>query len=386
MGYRVTLTRDQLFWYEQTRAEFELKDKLYEFFEEYPASDKEAFQVAGTPIFTAATMEKLETAASPIVAVLEVLPRKEITLETAEEQGNPLFELPAGYGFRWIPDIPSTEDLAALMGLLLVWEQPRKQARYVIGVDVSGGVGLDRSTIEVLRLPTIHEPGEQVAEYVSPWVKTNTLACIVDAVGHLYGGTDGEALVAIELNNMGIDVQGEMQRHLGYTNFYIWEWLDKRKASQRLSNSFGFVTNARTRPLILNRFVNDVRTIDPTTGCADLILNSPHIFQEMRAFLPPPGGQLWDAQAATGSHDDCIMGTAIGDFCGHNQFFEMGEPIDEQRRRLHEEADIRKRLQQQAEPKKRDYINTPVSSVFVDSGGTIQDDYGSTIYEPLRTW
>lgn len=386
MGYKVTLTRDQLFWYEQTRQEFELKDHLYEFFEEYPASDKEAFQVAGTPIFTAAVMEQLETAASPIVAVLEVVPRKEIALETAEEQGRPLFELPAGYGFRWVKDIPSVEDLEALMDVLLVWEQPRKKQRYVIGVDVSSGVGKDRATIEVLRMPTLEEPAEQVAEFVSRWVKTDTLARIVDAVGHLFGGADGEALVAVECNNMGIDVQGELQRHLGYTNFYIWEWLDKRKASQRLSNSFGFYTNAKTRPLILNRFVNDVRTIDKVTGCADLVVNSPHLFQEMRAFLPPPGGALWDAQAAPGSHDDCIMGTAIADFCGHNQLFELGEPLSDQRRRLHEEFAERERLKKEAEPKKRDYINSPVSAAYVDSGGTIQDDYGATIYEPLRTW
>jgi hypothetical protein len=379
MGHSVTLTRDQLYWYEQTKATHKGKGTLWKFIEEYPSTDDEAFQVGGHGIFSPETMDRIVTQARPLAAVLDVIPRKDLALETAAEQGLPTFDLPPGYGFRWREELPSSENLESLEDCLLVWEPPRKTHRYMIGVDVSGGVGADRSTVEIIRIGTVEEPDEQVAEFVSSWTTGRKLALVVDAVGHLYGGSEDEAQVSIENNfGLGLGVQDELQIHLGYRNFWIWRVLDARSLEKRFTTRIGFWTTRRTRPLILERFVDAVETVDPVTGYSDLRLNSPHIFHEMRRFVAPPGTGLAMAAAAQGSHDDCIMGAAIGEHCAHTTLNEDGEPMAEQRRRLHEESTHREELELQ-QRERRDFINTPVSAEYVESGGMV-DDYGSTVY------
>jgi hypothetical protein len=379
LGKQISLTRDQLYWYEQTKESHRLKGTLWKFIEEYPATDEEAFQVGGHGIFTPETMERIVAQARPIAAVLEVMPKKDIVLESALEQGTPSFELPPGYGFRMLKKQPSAEDLEGLLDHVLVWEQPRKAQRYFIAVDVSAGVGEDRSSVEVLRVGTVAEPDEQVAEFLSAWASTKVLAAVIDALGHLYGGTEGEAQVAIENNfGMGYAVQDELQTHLGYTNFWIWRILDARKLEKRFTQRIGFWTSRRTRPIILDRLITAVTTQDPVSGYSDLRINSPHAFAEMRRFVAAPGVGLMHAAAAPGSNDDVVMGLAIGNHCAHTILNEDGEPLAETRRRLNEEASHRTELAQKA-LSKRDFINTAVSAEFVDSGGQT-DDYGSSVY------
>jgi len=381
MGKPLTLTRDQLYWYEQTKATHKLKGTLWKFIEEYPSTDDEAFQVGGHGIFTPETMDRIVTQARPIAAVLDVLPRKDLVLETAEEQGLPAFDLPPGYGFRWREELPAVADLEALEDCLLIWEPPRKTQRYMISVDVSGGVGADRSVVDVTRIGTVEEPDEQVAQFVSAWTTGRKLALIIDAVGHLYRGVEDEAQVAIENNfGLGLGVQDELQIHLGYRNFWIWRVLDARSPEKRYTTRIGFWTNRRTRPLILERFVDAVETTDLVTGYSDLRLNSPHIFHEMRRFIAPPGEGLVMAAAAPGAHDDCIMSAAIGEHCAHTTLYEDGEPTAEKRRRLHEEATHREELAEK-QLAKRDFQNTPVTSEFMETG-VDTDNYGSSLY----TW
>src|SRR6185437_6799656 len=49
-GRTITLTRDQLYWYERTRAYYAKKGELHKFLKEYPADDQECFQYAGHAI------------------------------------------------------------------------------------------------------------------------------------------------------------------------------------------------------------------------------------------------------------------------------------------------------------------------------------------------
>jgi hypothetical protein len=78
MHRSVTLTREQLRWYEQTRRTFDEKGQLYKFLEEYPATPEEAFQYSGRGIFPIAVQERIRAAARPTLAVLEIKPRAEL--------------------------------------------------------------------------------------------------------------------------------------------------------------------------------------------------------------------------------------------------------------------------------------------------------------------
>src|SRR5262245_6285294 len=101
--------------------------------------------------------------------------------------------LPAGWGMRR-PGMAELQDRASLLDLFTVWEPPRRHGprRYVIGVDTSDALGGgDRSAIEVLRVGTLQEPAEQVAEFITESIQPGHLAYVVCAIGQWYRDEDG---------------------------------------------------------------------------------------------------------------------------------------------------------------------------------------------------
>lgn len=238
---------------------------------------------------------------------------------------------------------------------LNVWESPRHDQLYILGVDVSDGIGLDRSVVDAFRVGTLTEPDEQVAQFVSSRIDPIDLAHVVDTVGRFYHTEGTEALAAIECNNHGLATQAELQRHCGYSNFFVWQYEDARDPKGRYSRRLGWYTSVRTRPLILSRFVKGVSTFDPHTSLADARINSPITLEEMRSFQTE--GQLWEAEAGLGAHDDCIMSAAIAVHVAQTLHFEDREPLSDQRRRLSEEATRRKELAEH-HADARDYQNT----------------------------
>jgi hypothetical protein len=271
-------------------------------------------------------------------------------------------ELPPGYGFSAIPRsrwFPQDEDLLpSLMDRLLIWEKPRKTERYVVSVDVAGGTGLDRSVIEVLRVGTLKEPDEEVAQFVSDSIDAVELAYYIDPIGRYYQDAEGqEALVAVEFNGMGGTTQSELLHHLGYTNLYIWQHEDARDPRGRYSRAFGWYTNSRTRPMMLQRLFHAVTTLDERTGLPDFRINSPFTMDEMRDFQAPPGYPLWKAEAFGDAHDDAIMAAAIAVQVAQTLHFEGNEPVAEQRRRLAEEKGRKVELADR-QSRRVDYISS----------------------------
>lgn len=288
----------------------------------------------------------------------------------------PALEIPPGYRFAAVH--PSLwGDREELLGKLLIWEPPRPDQLYVLSADVSDGIGLDRSVCDVTRVGTLAEPEEQVAQYVSATIDPVDFAHVLDMAGRLYRGSDGlEAVAAIECNNHGLATQSELQRHLGYDNFFIWQYEDAADPRRRQSARIGWYTTVRTRPIILVRYVKKVKTVDPNTGKPDYIINSPFTLEELRDFQIPPGGQLYQAEAdptAEDAHDDTIMTGAIGLHVCQTMQFETQEPVGDARKRKEEE---RARQQAHAEKlgRKRDWNNTDASVDEMRAGDGEEDD------------
>lgn len=222
--------------------------------------------------------------------------------------------------------------------MLLVFEPPRRGFQYIIGVDVCGGMGLDRSVIDVTRVGTLREPDEQVAQYVSSTIDPIDLAYLIAPIGHLYRSTADQlpAVVAIECNfGLGLGTQSELLRHVGYENLFIWQVEDAVDPANRFKTSYGWYTNQRTRPLILQRYFHALKSVDKHTGFPDYRINSPHTIKELGDFVT--GGAIWDGEAADGGNDDCIMAGAIGVHIAHTIHFEQREPLNEARQRVSEE-------------------------------------------------
>jgi hypothetical protein len=74
----VTLSRNQLYWYEETRATYQEKGALNKFLEEYAADPEECFQHSGRSIFGLDALQYLDRLARPPIDVWAVEPAKDL--------------------------------------------------------------------------------------------------------------------------------------------------------------------------------------------------------------------------------------------------------------------------------------------------------------------
>lgn len=251
----------------------------------------------------------------------------------------PFYAVPKGFGFHRLSpaELSERSGAKALFNTLQIFQHPRKGHRYVMGVDVSDGLGQDRSVCDVFRLGTIEEPEEQVAQFISDDLAPHPFASILDAIGHLYTWPDGrEAMAAIENNYHGLSVQDTLQLHLGYRHFYIWEVLDQADPQKRWTTKMGWVTTRKTRPILLDQLYTGVTGIDPITGFSDVRINSPFTIDEMRDFQTD--GALWEAEASRGAHDDCIIAAGIAHYVSWRLMGGETEPLADRRHRRAQEA------------------------------------------------
>lgn len=400
-GRSVTLNQDQLYWYERTRAYYTKKNELHKFLKEYPADDLECFQYAGRAIFSQEQLEQIDVAGSKraILDIWRVEPAREIAALRREQpapadgratpplsprlplanlrDGATQYPVPPGFGFQRVSKVELADLKDLRQGVFTIWEYPRArgQRRYIMSVDVGEGLGQDYSVIDIIRMPTIEEPAEQVAQFVSNKIDTKQLAFVCDAVGRLYPDNDGiEALAAIETNNCGLATQDVLQLHLGYSNFYIWEYADAASPDKRYSTKIGWITSTRTRPFLISAFYAAITSFDPITNQPDLILNSPVTRGELRHFITETG--IGDAEAARGQHDDCVMSSAIGYYVGWRLAGGEQEPIEEKRRRRaaqHAAAEL------SGQKAGHQWRNMPVTAEEADNQIEDDDEFGEEL-------
>lgn len=78
MRRQVSLTKEQLRWYELQRVAAEADGRLYAFLSEYPSEPEEAFQNSGRSIFGPATIKRLEGQARGLVDLWTIQPHHEL--------------------------------------------------------------------------------------------------------------------------------------------------------------------------------------------------------------------------------------------------------------------------------------------------------------------
>jgi hypothetical protein len=82
-GKRITLSKEQLYWYERERTAAEARDRwepgaLADFLANYPAEPEESFQHSGRGILGPALLEQHRAFARPISSAVEILPRDDL--------------------------------------------------------------------------------------------------------------------------------------------------------------------------------------------------------------------------------------------------------------------------------------------------------------------
>ncbi|MBE6649381.1 MAG: DNA packaging protein [Ruminococcaceae bacterium] len=233
------------------------------FREEYPSTPEEAFIMTGECVFD-----------------------KEELLKNISRMKEPLdvgrFEY--SYDGMKITDFHFSKENS---GEIKIYEHPKKGVPYVIGGDTSGN-GSDRFAGQVIDNVT----GKQVAVLCHKYDE-DMYARQMYCLGMYYN----KALIGIETNFSTYPVR-ELER-LGYPKQYVRESVDNYTHS--VKKSYGFVTNSKTRPLLIASLVSAVR--DAPENVTDRATAG-----EMLTFVYNESRR---PEAAGGAHDDLVMALGI---------------------------------------------------------------------------
>ena len=250
------MTPEQAVWRRGKIAE----SSLDSFHEEYPSSFSESCIVTGSSVFDNGKIVKLQQA---------ILDRniKPLTLDK-------------------IVGIPSLLQTHIKNRNLKVWELPKNGMKYVLGCDLSEGLGGNRdySTIFVM-----DKDGRQVAEFASNKIKPYQMADIIDAMGRWYN----KGLLVVEKASGGHSCIERLRYEKHYMNMYKYKSYDEFK---RTIWQVGFDTNVKSKSLA----VNDMREWFDK-GLIDIQSNE--LLEEMKTFVAEDNGAF---NAIVGCHDDRI--------------------------------------------------------------------------------
>lgn len=209
-------------------------------------------------------------------------------------------------------------------GLICLLEPPRRNARYVMGVDPCAGItGWDREhrttddlandngSIEVIRCGNGQEiPDVQVAEYAAP-VDAEDLADVAALLGRMYCGNSdsGEALAIIEIwPGPGLLTQRRLMNHFNYQNFFRWEYLDTMVP--KATNTFGWQSTPKTLHLLWTRYARHYRK-------GLLRIRTATLMDEMRG-LQKAQGQPFPEAVGELARDDRVRAASMAVWAAHD--------------------------------------------------------------------
>ena len=188
-----------------------------------------------------------------------------------------------------------TKDWKRINGNLSILEpHPIRGHSYILGADVSGGVGKDRSTCQILDLSTLEQVGEWSDDSTTP----DDFANIISTLAKRFNN----AFVTVESNNYGITTLDRLKDIYPRQLIYY-----EAKRTPRGANEFqtvmnlGFRTTAKTKPFIIGKLRSMLTT--------DIVIHSIHLKNELDTFVEHDDGTLG---AVEGCFDDLVMALAVG--------------------------------------------------------------------------
>jgi len=253
------LTWEQLNWRRKTIAN-KCGGDLDMFHQEYPSTPEEAFIASGRPKFNLKSVKEYELGCQPPEVVGDLLRTRE-TISINENDKGP---------FK-------------------MWLAPQKDIQYVIGADVAEGlVSGDYSVAIVL---------DNDLNVCAKWrghTDPDLFGKEIVKLAMLYN----EAYVAVENNNHGLttlkSIVNEDYYNLFYTKIYD-------KVNDTITKKLGWSTNARTKPLAIDKLAEYIR--ERFFGMWDI-----EIIEELYSYVIDDKGRT---NAQEGKYDDCVMALAI---------------------------------------------------------------------------
>lgn len=251
-------TLEQLMWRRLKIANAGGGDKgLNNFYQEYPSTDSHAFISSGNTVYPSKMIEERE----------RYLP-KHINRNQLKELNKVLKQY--------------------LNNSLFIWEKPKPDMKYYLGVDSAEGIGADYSVIEVFS-----EEGIQIAEFRNNKIAPHILSEIVYQLGIYYN----YGYLVIEKASAGHTVVSKLRFDYKYRNMHMHKEYDARG---RAKKKVGYVTNSTTKPMMINNFREKFEE-------NQIVINSKTLLEEMKVFKIE-GNKMG---AINGRHDDCVMATSM---------------------------------------------------------------------------
>lgn len=199
---------------------------------------------------------------------------------------------------------------------LLVYEHPRPDAFYSIGVDPGTGVGGDRTPIIVTETGRDEFPDIQVAEFACDDISNVEIYVWVAAIAAYYGQymEDSQPRIVIEQRRKYGDSCYHALKLHGFRNHHKFREYDKRtlRPIESSNQREGWFTNAWSRPLLLSMFKYAV-----DNGWFQV--NSRWLLEEIEGFeqkFTESGATRMDHMQ--GKHDDRIFAAAMSYFTLHD--------------------------------------------------------------------
>lgn len=267
-GYPKEIWRRKLQWRREKMKEFVSDPE--QFYQEHPKNDKEAFITTGRGVFDSRQLVKMD--------------------DRAQRTAFDYYELTGNKK----QDVKSKE---VTFSNLKVWELPVKDAKYVIGGDVSEGKEInangkeaDYSVLTVIRRGT--------NKVVARWrghIDPDELANVACQLGWWYN----EATLAIEVNNMGLSTVQKIRDRL-YRKMYMRE-SGFDELFEEPTAKMGWRTDKSSKFIMISdlaKFIRDGVIIEYDTVAIN----------EYSTYVRDDTGRT---NAQEGHHDDCVISTAI---------------------------------------------------------------------------
>jgi len=268
------------------RKKLEFRTDPKKFYQEYPSTPEEAFLASGRPVFDTKMLQKMENIA---VEAEKTLPYK-----CGEIVKNDDPYSTEKYIFREFRRVNDGVDPSPLR----VWWLPEPKKKYAIGVDVSEGIEIESSKGKEPDYSVITVVDTAARKTVARWrgyIDPDLLGDVVFAIGMFYN----KALVGVEINNHGLTTAAKLKNTF-YRNLYMRETAEDEQFQVRTSK-FGWLTNKKTKPVMINELVRSIREND--------IIDLDVVFiRECMSYVRDDNGAM---NAQQGQHDDCVMSMAI---------------------------------------------------------------------------
>ena len=197
-------------------------------------------------------------------------------------------------------------------GRLLYWRKPEADRRYIVGCDASSGRGVENLTEQDLK------EGGTDYEVIQVWDCETLQLCamfrgkwpyaklhkIVYDLGREYN----DAYVVVEATDHGLTVLNNLTDHTDYPKHMIHSVQTVDDKTKKMTSKWGFYTNLKTRPLILDHLAELVD--DEAIRC-----HSEKVQSEFLRFIIDENG---DQHAMEGYHDDAVLCAAFTLYCISN--------------------------------------------------------------------